>query len=90
MLAELIAVGCWPTHAECSLCGDATIVFPHNNHVTRSDKRVTKWQFGLSEFLTPTKRAIKELSFDISFTTAHNWNSLPVSLRHLPTSAYAS
>ena len=39
----------------------------HGTNVTRSDKRVTKCQFGHPELSIPTESAIKELSFDISF-----------------------
>ena len=40
--------------------------------MTRSEKRVTKRQFGGPEILIPTERATKELSFDISVKIVHN------------------
>ena len=39
--------------------------------VTRSDKRVTRWQFGHPELFHTAQSAIKELSFDASFKTVH-------------------
>ena len=40
--------------------------------MTRSDKSVTKCQFGHSELLIPGGNAFKELSFDVRFKTVHN------------------
>ena len=40
--------------------------------VTRSEERVTKCQFGQSQLLILTKKAVQELKFDISFKTVHN------------------
>ena len=43
-----------------------------SKYVTRSDKRVTRCQFGHSELLIPTDSAYKELYIDIGFRTVHN------------------
>ena len=40
--------------------------------MTRSDKRVTKCQFGPSHLRIPTSIATNEHSFNISFKTVHN------------------
>ena len=42
-----------------------------NNYVIHSDKRVAKCLFGHSEILVPAERAVKELYYDMRFSTVH-------------------